>query len=232
MSNPKPVWQHPDLQAIWKRLYLVNMPEMYLRDEEDIRSRGTFSTGDVERDMAIQNSNVRAYRTIDAMFELWRNGVNISVVNYEDTEKIYYAIEKHLSNWYRYMQMGIAISICPFDELLELDRFANTVYDRAKYVFTPESLVPIQPAINSLGLSMNPMDFHVGKKGTIRFNHSFKTADELAAEQGISNASYAERRGYEEEILTIASRYDVPLVSAPKKEVPALNLELTFGNQK
>lgn len=228
----KPVHEHPDLAAIWKRLYVVELPEMYLRDEEDIRSRGTFTTGNAEKDMTHQHSYSRAYRTINQIFELWKQGVNVYVVKYEDTEKIYYAIEKHLSNWYNYLKKGVSINTCPFDELLELDRFANTVYDKAKYVFTEESMKPIQSPLTKLGISLNPMDFRFGKsKNRIRFNHAFKSDSEVLMEQGIHRATYSERKGFENDLLEVASRYDVRLNNAPKEEVKPLSLELKFGNK-
>lgn len=231
MLKSKPVHNHPTLEGIWKRLYLIEMPEMFMRDEEDIRARGTFTLGDPEKDMKHQNSYGRAYRTINQIFELWKQGVEIYVVKYEDTENIYNAIEKHLSTWHRYLSQGVGISACPFDELLELDRFANTVYDKAKYVFTAESMKPIASTVSKLGFSMNPMDFRFKKTGSnIRYNHSFKSENEVLMEQGLFKPQYHERKGFEEEFLSVASRYDVSLATKEREEVRPLSLDLKFGN--
>src|SRR5574344_1467809 len=93
---------HPNIRALFEALYMVRLPEMYLRTEDDVRTRGTPTTGDIEVDMTLQNSMVRAYRTINQIFELWKQGVNIAVINYDDTRKIYEAIQKHLLAWRDY----------------------------------------------------------------------------------------------------------------------------------
>ena len=50
-------------------------------------------------------------------------------------------------------------------------------------------------------------------------------------EQGIHRATYSERKGFENDLLEVASRYDVRLNNAPKEEVKPLSLELKFGNK-
>ena len=142
MLKTKPVTEHPVLFGIFKTLYLVKIPEMYLRTEDDIRERGTFTTGDSVQDQVLQNSMVRTYRTINDLYELWKSGVEVAIVKYEDTEKIYNAIQKHLLNWLDFINHGIGVKSTPIDDLLGLDEFANVVYDKAKYAFSDETFRP------------------------------------------------------------------------------------------
>ena len=223
--NRNQVTKHPALKAIWEDLYLVMIPEMYLRTEEDVRSRGSFTMGDPTVDMTLQNSFCKTYRTINQMFELWREGVAIKVVKYDDTEKIYHAIERHLSNWFNYLQVGFNLSTCPIDDLLELDRFANIVYDKAKYVFNEKSVSMIQGATNSLGINLNPSAFF-GRNTGMKFNHFFKSENEVAMEGGLQYRILSERKGYEEGFSKIASRYDINT----EKKVKPLSTELVFAN--
>lgn len=226
----KPVTEHPKLKAIWNNLYLVSLPEMYLRSEEDVRSRGTTTSGDTELDNVMHNQYVKAYKTINQMFELYRQGVCVYVANYDDTEKIYHAIQAHLSMWFNYLQQGLNLYSAPFDDLLELDKFAGVVYDKAKYVFDDAALDTLKGAINQLGIDLTPATFMMGRNSRPRFAHSYKTEAEKRMEDSHYQRSVAQRRGFEEDFLKVASRYDVSTKAGPPAMVNMLTSDLKFAN--
>lgn len=228
--NRLPVTKHPHLRAIWETLYLVSMPEMYLRSEEDIRARGTTTTGDPKLDAVMHNRYSKAYRTINQMFELYQQGVSVYVVNYDDTEKIYHAIQAHLSRWYNYLQQGLNLYNTPFDELMALDRFAGVVYNKAKYVFDDASLNTLKGALTKMGVDLTPATFMMGKNRP-RFAHSFKTDEEKRLEQGSYQRALSERQGYEADFLRVASRYDFK-TSESKPLAEKMTTDLRFGNEK
>lgn len=64
-----------NLDRIWKDLYLVRIPMQYMYSEDDIRHRGLPSTGDAELDRKRMEAPELTYRTINDIFELWRQGV-------------------------------------------------------------------------------------------------------------------------------------------------------------
>lgn len=229
-----PVTQHPKLKAIWEHLYLISLPEMYLRSEDDIRARGTTTTGDPQLDAVMHSRYSKAYRTINQMFELHRQGVNIYVVKYEDTEKIYNAIQAHLSIWFNYMSLGLNLYNAPFDDLLDLDKFANVVYDKAKFVFDDAALNTLKGAWNTLGIDLTPATFMMGRNRP-RFAHSFKTDAEKRLESSDYQRAMSERQGYGEEMMKVASRYDFRLKNQKpdqKPEVEKLSIDLRFANEK
>lgn len=225
-----PVTEHPKLTAIWKDLYLISLPEMYLRTEEDIRTRGTTTTGDPQLDAVMHSRYVKAYRTIDQLFELYRQGVNAYVVNYSDTEKIYYAIQAHLSCWYNYLQIGLNLSNTPFDDLMALDRFASVVYDKAKFVFDEAAIGTLKNTLSALGFDLTPATFMMGKNRP-RFSHSYKTEAERRMEAGTYERALSTRHTYEEDFVKVASRYDFRLRDE-KPDVPKLSIDLRFGNEQ
>lgn len=227
--NQLPPTKHKNIRAIWEDLYFISLPEMYLRTEEDIRSRGTMTTGDSNLDNALQKQYAQAYRTIDQMFELYRQGVAIYVVKYEDTEKIYNAIQNHLTSWFNYLCNGLNLYGAPFEDLLELDKFASIVYDKAKFVFDSDAINTLKGSFNTLGIDLNPTTFFMGKKRP-RFSHSFKTEEEKMIESDDYKRALATRRGYEEDFLKVASRYDFKTKNEGRAALQSLT-DIRFGNE-
>lgn len=219
---------HPNIRALFEALYMVRMPEMYLRTEDDVRARGTPTTGDLEVDMALQNSMVRAYRTINQIFELWKLGVDIAVINYDDTRKIYEAIQKHLLTWREYIHKEFQLHLCPLAELIELDKFANTVYDKARYVFSDETIKDLNVKFNNLGISLTPGSMFANKLSQgFFFNHHFKSERELKLERNKNYRATVDRRSLETEFVDIAMRYDVPISGITNEVKP---IDLKFAN--
>lgn len=221
--------QHKNIKDIWENLYLVSIPELYLYDEETIRNRGIPTTGDATLDKEMYGRYVTVYKTINKIFELFRSGVSVKVVNYDDTEKIYNAIQRHLVAWVNFIQNGLYLHNAPFEDLLELDRFASVVYDKAKFVFKEENLKIINGAANNLGIDLNPSTF-MSISGRSTFTHLYKTDEEKRAETNGVDLFLRERKSFEDEFLKVASRYD------KKTKDNGDNLDLPFqlrpGNEK
>lgn len=124
--------------ALWERYFLVRYNRLDSLDVATIRERGMRVSGVKEYDDTLSREMITTTININAMFELWRKGVVIHVVNYNDTVEIYKVINQHLVTWVNYLKGGINVGKSPIEELMELDKFAHIVYDHAKYVFTEE----------------------------------------------------------------------------------------------
>lgn len=238
------VHSHPVLKGIFESLFLCTIPQAYLRSEQDIRERGVYTSGDPEVDKAVGAMPARTYMTINDMFEHWRNGVNIGVVKYDDTKKIYDNIEAHLGRWLSIMQQGLHLHTCPFDDLIALDKFANVVYDKAKFVFDDKALMSLDLKFNKLNINLQTGGFF-NRGGAVFFNHMFKTETEKLLEAGTDIIRHTGRRGFEDQITEVASRYDFRGVNESRKaiigtekdndltqhEVKPLSTPLRFGNE-
>ena len=213
------------MKAIWEDLYAVAIPQRFLINIESARARGVPTTGDEEVDSVLMREMTRTYRTINDIFELWRIGAPVEVINYDDTKKMYEAIQRHLKSWLDFMSRGIYLSDCPFDDLLELDQFANVVYDKSKFVFTKEIALSLTGAWNNLGIDLNPNSFFA-PKGRLRFQHLLLTEEEKELERReFSGVNVPDREGFEQAFSGIASRHDVRVSKAAKDEI-------RFGNAK
>lgn len=125
-------------KAIWENLYMVRLPSLDATSVDFLKAHGTYITGNKRIDSANANNWLTTYLTIAKMVELHKEGVTISVLNPDDTKRIYDAIEAHLLAWRHELEYGVNIGNAPMQDLMDMDKFANTVYQHAKYHITPE----------------------------------------------------------------------------------------------
>lgn len=125
---------------VWEYFYRVRVPYLQSRTNEDIRRTGVNVTGIPSIDNDIKNQLVTCMLPIAYMIDYYRNGVHVLIPASTDIKDIYDTISDHLYAWKKMIEYGINIGDAPVDDLIEMDRFANSVYDYAKYQFTPDIL--------------------------------------------------------------------------------------------
>jgi hypothetical protein len=123
---------------LWELKFLCRFPELQTRSIEHIKFFGTPTTNDSAIDKELAQQWITSYITIDEMVEHFKKGVPIKVVSYEDVKKIYDYISQHLHAWKSQLSNGLNVGDAPISDLVDLDRFANVVYDHAKFQFTRE----------------------------------------------------------------------------------------------
>ena len=136
----RPSVNHDTTVEIWEHLYMVRVPSLDATSVQFIKAHGTYITGNKEIDNAAANDWITTYMPIAKMVELYKEGVTIAVVKYDDTKKIYEAIERHLTAWLQQLNHGLNIGNAPIEDLLEMDKFANTVYAHARHIITEEAV--------------------------------------------------------------------------------------------
>lgn len=117
---------------IFNSLFLCIVQCMPSMSDEELDEYGILYLNDPEYDDFIQNQWIHRYLTINQMVELHRRGVDVIVKNKADTKKIYEYIRDHLLAWEHFISNGLNVSAAPYDDLIELDKFASKVYPFAK----------------------------------------------------------------------------------------------------
>lgn len=126
-------------EAIWDDLYLVSIPDIYSRPDEDIKRFGTRITGDKLFDSGATGDFKTVMINIDKMIEHFRNNLEIRIVNYSDTKNIYEAISDHLHAWMYQIKHGINIGDAPIEDLILMDQFAEHVFGHAVQFYDDEN---------------------------------------------------------------------------------------------
>lgn len=128
--------------AIWEEMFRVRVNYFQAQTENHIKTFGVRISGVPELDKDIQNREIVTEMTIDTMFEHWRiRGLTITVLKYEDTKRIYDIIHRHLSAWIDHLDSAINIDNEPIQDLIDLDAFAQVVYDKAVPIIMEQSVV-------------------------------------------------------------------------------------------
>lgn len=171
MATYIPESQRDHRYGIFIERYMIQIPYIYTRTKDDIREFGMPSSGFKEYDVGQENELVTRYVTINDMLEYYLNGVNVLVKKYEDTARIYLAISDYLNHWLKHIRNTFSTNHVPLEDLQNLDKFANVVYDKAKYQFTTTIVDDaLMRAVNDVAL-VN-YDTIIAKPTVVHVNHA------------------------------------------------------------
>lgn len=130
---------HYDHRDLFERYYAVRYRHFQSRSPENLRRYGVRVSGVPSIDATIESYEIDSELSIDAMFEMWRKGVTVKVANYQDCAEIYEIIQRHLVKTGEFIRFTINGSNKELlEDLVDLDKFASIVYDKAKSIFTEQ----------------------------------------------------------------------------------------------
>lgn len=125
---------------IWNELYQVMIPYIQMLSIEEIQEYGVPISGDPGYDYSTVNEMRMIMIPISEMVVYYHKGVQVYVVNKEDTKKIYERISEHLNQWKVKLEKSLNLGDAPLEDLKLMDKFANAVYEHAKYQFTQDTI--------------------------------------------------------------------------------------------
>lgn len=156
--------------------YKVRFSYLQSRTVDDLKNTGVVVTGIKEIDKDIENQLITSYLTIDQMVKYFQNGVSIRVVSQSDVKLIYEAIDNYLEAWKAQLTYGVNIGGAPFEYLMAMDRFANSVYEHAKYHFTEDNISSIMARHLSEISGLNGQNFF--RQAPVVTNNTTKTEED------------------------------------------------------
>lgn len=133
----------PVKEKITGYYYKCRFSYLQSRTVEDIKNTGVVITGIKEIDKDIDNQLITTYLTIEQMVNYFKEGVSIRLTSQSDIKIIYAAIDEYLESWKSQLTYGVNIGAAPFEYLMAMDRFANSIYEHAKYHFTEDAISSI-----------------------------------------------------------------------------------------
>lgn len=139
---PTPPWVPDDQRDtrywIFFELYLCRIPFIQMLSVEEIEQFGMPTSGHRESDYGTTNEMRQIMIPISDMANYYDRGCEISLVHYNDAERVYRRITDHLVAWKEHLANSLNIGDAPIEDLKLLDRLANAVYAHAKFQFTDE----------------------------------------------------------------------------------------------
>jgi len=125
---------------IWDYYFKVRIPYLQSRTIEDIRKFGVTLSGVRAIDSSVDSEWITTMLPISDMIEHYREGVPIKIPSKSDIKLIYDFISEHIHAWKNKLEKGINIGDAPIDDLILMDKFANLIYDNAKYQFDTKAI--------------------------------------------------------------------------------------------
>lgn len=121
--------------GVFKKRFLCRVMQKDIRSIDDIQKHGSPVSGYSPVDDAMTQEWVERLWPVVHMASHYGKGYNIRIVKYTDTKLIYDNVQAHLMSWRERVQTSFNPGNIPIEDLLTLDKFANAVYDKAKYFF-------------------------------------------------------------------------------------------------
>ena len=178
-------------KLIFDKLFMCRVPVLSVRSEMDVMTFGTVFTGNEDIDKSALDEWVTVMWSITRMASMYKKGFGIKVIKADDTKTIYEYVSRHLEAWRRQLEEGMHGGKAPFDDLILLDEFANTVYTHVKY-----DLHKAPPPIESI------MDKYLKEKSIINkqtFADIFSNVrNERKTDSIRSKQTIEDRKGYDE----------------------------------
>lgn len=127
--------QHPNIVAIFEKRYRISIKQRDTISIEEQRAVGRTRTGNRALDTMLDNSNQLVYYTINDMVELFRNGIDFTLTNEQDSKKIFEAISAHTGYWRSELKYAYNMGDSPVEDLILMEKLASAVYVHARFEF-------------------------------------------------------------------------------------------------
>lgn len=132
------IGKHDSTYYLWEVLFECKIPYLASTSTDYIRQMGFPDSGDPMVNNELMNQWIHTALPIEKMIDYFKKNVTVRILKPNDTKVIYEYIENHLMQWKRKLEYGVNIGDAPIDDLIMMDRFANKVYEHAKWLFTEE----------------------------------------------------------------------------------------------
>lgn len=113
--------------------FLVEIAQMHLYDSKWLESSGVVTTGNPVLDRQTALQPMVAQLSPAAMAEFHDEGVEMRLVNPEDSVRIYQMIYDHMKDWQHAVNFNVNINDAPLEDLRKFDALATEVYKLARY---------------------------------------------------------------------------------------------------
>lgn len=116
-------------EFLWDYIYQVRLPQLALLTEDEIRYQGIPSSGDKSVDRVLTNQLITTFISPVKMVKFHADGYPVRIVRANESKIIYDHIQAHLGHWARSLGKSLNLNNAPLDELLAMNKFAQTLFE-------------------------------------------------------------------------------------------------------
>lgn len=126
---------HPNIQALFGKLYRVRMHQIDTQSIEHQRRFGISVTGNRKIDEAAADGFTFPLLSIAEMVDHYKDGVRIYITEPHHAKLIYEAICDHTAAWRHALHGMLNIGDAPIEDLIAMENFASVIYEKAKFEY-------------------------------------------------------------------------------------------------
>lgn len=132
--------EHTAMYKLFHYLFYFQVPEIFTVSDEELSIRGRVTTGDSVWDQRLALEPIVIQATIRQIIEYRRDGAEITILNPEDSAKIYEIIAEALGVISDQLDRSLNIQIKDQELIRDLDDFAGEVYKIARHYIAKGSV--------------------------------------------------------------------------------------------
>lgn len=150
---------------IWERLFEMKVRYIDTLPDDVIREIGVLNTGNKVLNQQMHNDLLNVMITIDAMIEYYKRGVSVIFRNPQDTRDAYEIVNNYLHAWKNQIEHGLNLGQVPLEDLMLMDRWAESLYPVAlKFGTAPRMVTSLFGHLLTGGGTFVTRDSFFGKR--------------------------------------------------------------------
>lgn len=142
------VKEHTPMYKLFHYPFYFKVPEVFTISDTELEVRGVPTTGDALQDQMVAMEPITVQATIRQMIEYRRDGAEITLVNPEDSGKIYEIIAAALGDISAQLDRSLNVQLQDQELIRDLDDFAGELYKIARHY------IAMAPTDNTKGLGV------------------------------------------------------------------------------
>lgn len=197
---------------IWGRVWYCRVPRIARYGTAYLERYGLPTSGNQNVDRELMKQQAPVYISIAQMVEYYHEHTMVSIIKRDDTKAIYEICQDYTFNWAKRVQNTVFNHNVPFEDLVQIDEFAEAVYQYAGHEYGEEfarTFIPegVQREIIDLHKMFEAVDNRVKNRG--KEKHDAYTVRNKYSTVPVSDQPMVEEQAEEKKLPERPSMRDI-----------------------
>ncbi|BDD79463.1 hypothetical protein [Burkholderia phage FLC8] len=216
--NPSSIPFDDPRYPLWGRVWLCKVPRIARFGTAYLERYGLHTSGNQNVDRELMKQQAPVYIPIAQMVEYYHEHTMVSIVKRDDTKAIYEICQDYTFDWAKRIQSTVFNHNVPFEDLVQIDEFAEAVYQYAGHEYGEEfarTFIPegLQREIVNLNAMFDAVDKRVRDRGkakqdqyTVRNKYSTVPVTDQPKPENVEEKKLPERPSMRDIFLSYMDR--------------------------
>lgn len=174
--NPSSIPMDDPRYPLWGRVWYCRVPRIARYGTAYLERYGLPTSGNQNVDRELMKQAAPCYITIAQMVEYYHEHTMVSIIRRDDTKAIYEICQDYTFDWAKRIQSTVFNHNVPFEDLVQIDEFAEAVYQYAGHEYGEEfarTFIPegVQREIIDLHKMFEAVDNRIKNRNKAKDDH-------------------------------------------------------------